>query len=523
MNLTPAPAPASTQTHDGRWSRTPLRVQLVAIVLALVAFALIVIGTGSVVALRDYLVTRIDTQLTTNMVRVSSDVGTFPCRRYRGQSASLPTDYLLGFTDATPCTWQFYDLNSYEVDSVPALPADPSQLRRLVGEPFTMASPNRHHRWRLLVAELPGEQFITVGEDMANVDSAVERLVWVEALVGVSVMATMAAMGFYVVRMSLRPLVQIEQTAKAIAGGDLTRRVPEMDARTELGQLSTSLNAMLAQIETAFLARAASEHRALRSEEKMRQFVADASHELRTPLTTIRGFAELYRQGAASDPGEVLRRIEDEAARMGLLVEDLLLLARLDQERPLSLAPVALADLMADAAAAAHAVAPDRPIDVDIEQRAQRLVVLGDEARLRQVIANLVTNAITHTLDGTPIALRLRADGMRHALLEVSDRGPGLTQEQADRVFERFYRVDKARTRKAARLPASPTGTAASVTTAQHSGSGLGLAIVAALVAAHHGTVTVTAAPGEGATFQVRLPLAPAALAGTVGAVLMSS
>ena len=162
------------------------------------------------------------------------------------------------------------------------------------------------------------------------------------------------------VRASLRPLVAIERTAGAIAGGDLTRRVPELDPRTELGQLSSALNTMLGQIEAAFLARKASEARAVRSEERMRQFVADASHELRTPLTTIRGFAELYRQGAAPDPADVLRRIEDEAARMGLLVEDLLMLARLDQERPIEMAPVVLSSVLADAAAAAHAVAPDR-------------------------------------------------------------------------------------------------------------------------------------------------------------------
>jgi two-component system OmpR family sensor kinase len=256
---------------------------------------------------------------------------------------------------------------------------------------------------------------------------------------------------------------------------------------------------MLAQIESAFRARAESEKRAVSSEERMRQFVADASHELRTPLTTIRGFAELYRHGAAPDPADVLRRIEDEAARMGLLVEDLLLLARLDVERPLRRAPVALTDLVTDAASAAHAVAPDRAIDMEIKHPTDRLVVLGDEARLRQVVGNLVSNALTHTPQGTQIALRLRADGDHHAVIEVADRGPGLTPEQAQRVFERFYRVDKARTRQAA---------SASSPRVPHSGAGLGLAIVAALVAGHDGTVEVDTAPGQGATFRVRLPLA---------------
>jgi two-component system OmpR family sensor kinase len=314
----------------------------------------------------------------------------------------------------------------------------------------------------------------------------------------------LALVGVWLVRKSLRPLAEIERTAAAIAGGDLTQRVPELDPRTELGQLSAALNMMLAQIEAAFQARAESEKRAVRSEERMREFVADASHELRTPLTTIRGFAELYRQGAARDPADVLRRIEDEAARMGLLVEDLLLLARLDRERPLRHAPVALTGIIVDAASAAHAVAPDRTIDLDIERPADGLVVLGDEARLRQVVGNLVSNALTHTPQGTSIALRLRADGDDHAIIEVADRGPGLTTEQTQRVFERFYRVDKARTRRAASTAGSSI---------PHSGAGLGLAIVAALVAGHDGTVEIDTAPGEGATFRVRLPLAAAATA----------
>jgi two-component system OmpR family sensor kinase len=258
----------------------------------------------------------------------------------------------------------------------------------------------------------------------------------------------------------------------------------------------------------------------------MRQFVADASHELRTPLTSIRGFAELYRQGAAVDKDEVVRRIEDEAARMGLLVEDLLLLARLDQERPLRIEPVHLIELINDTAAAARAVAPDRPIEVELGEGAGGLVVSGDQARLRQVVSNLVTNALTHTPPGTPVTLRLYAEGapppgavlppgvvpipgagpapgaapagdQRFAMIEVADRGPGLTPEQAEQVFERFYRVDKARTRRATGAPGLP-----------HSGAGLGLAIVAALVTAHQGSVDVVTAPGEGATFRVRLPLA---------------
>jgi two-component system OmpR family sensor kinase len=228
----------------------------------------------------------------------------------------------------------------------------------------------------------------------------------------------------------------------------------------------------------------------------MRQFVADASHELRTPLTTIRGFAELYRQGAAGsaeDGARLVRRIENEAARMGLLVEDLLLLARLDHERPIELAPVELPVLAADAVQAARATAPERTIELDVAPGAGNLVVLGDDARLRQVIGNLMTNALTHTPPAASITVRLQEGPGHTAELDVIDTGPGLSDAQAERVFERFYRADAARTRRAGGAP----------------GTGLGLAIVAAIVSAHRGNVDVHSERGRGATFRVRLPLVP--------------
>jgi two-component system OmpR family sensor kinase len=259
---------------------------------------------------------------------------------------------------------------------------------------------------------------------------------------------------------------------------------------------------MLAQIESAFSARAASEASARRSEDRMRRFVADASHELRTPLTTIRGFAELYRQGAARDQAELdrlMRRIEGQAARMGLLVEDLLLLARLDQQRPLDREPIDLLALAADAVHDARAVAPDREIELVLGGEdggdGSALVVLGDGQRLRQVLANLVDNVLTHTPAGSPVEVRVGAaplDGRPGAAVEVVDHGPGLTPEQTERVFERFYRADPARSRAAG-------------------GTGLGLSIVAALVAVHGGTVGVDSVPGRGARFRVLLPLAPGA------------
>jgi two-component system OmpR family sensor kinase len=231
----------------------------------------------------------------------------------------------------------------------------------------------------------------------------------------------------------------------------------------------------------------------------MRQFVADASHELRTPLTTIRGFAELYRQGAFATPDEaqrLVRRIEDEASRMGLLVEDLLLLARLDMARPLTMDRLELRVIGNDAVFAARAVAPDREITLALPEGTGPLEVDGDEARLRQVIGNLMTNALVHTPAGTPVTLRLRREP-GEAVIEIVDNGPGLSPEQVERVFERFYRADVARTRRADGALA-PSG----------SGTGLGLAIVAALVAAHRGVVEVDSVPGRGATFRVRLPLA---------------
>jgi two-component system OmpR family sensor kinase len=484
------------------WTPIPLRVRLVAASLALVLFALLVIGTCSAIALHSYLLGRVDSQVvatsrTFSLAAINRNIRVLVSPEvvfgYAGDGLDWPEPVHQNMTAA----------------DLPALP-DNAAIKAHLNEPYTVSSRNGNVRYRLLITEVRDQDkvaYLVVGVNQSNMDNAISRLVFIELLVGFAVLIVMGLASFWVVRMSLRPLAAIERTAGAIARGDLTQRVPELDRRTELGQLSVALNTMLSQIESAFSARAASERRAVRSEERMRQFVADASHELRTPLTTIRGFAELYRQGAAPDPAEVLRRIEDEAARMGLLVEDLLMLARLDQERPLELAPVALPVLLADAAAAAHAVAPERTIAVELAEPADRLVVAGDEARLRQVIGNLVTNALTHTPAGTPIALRLRIEEPDQVVIEVSDQGPGLAPEQAEHVFERFYRVDKARTRRASAVAPRSTGALA----APHSGAGLGLAIVAALVAAHNGTVEVQTAPGLGATFRIRLPLAPAA------------
>ena len=361
---------------------------------------------------------------------------------------------------------------------------------------------------------------LIVGTDLGNISATVGRLVGAELIVGLIILLILAMAIVAVVRANLRPLVDIEETAGEIADGHLNRRVPERDPRTEIGSLGRSLNIMLSQIETAFHAREESEAAAHHSEERMRRFVADAGHELRTPLTAIRGFAEYYRQRGGlvphwdrkapaapataggltpDDLDRIMQRVEKEAARMGLLVEDLLLLARLDQQRPLARQPIDLLSLAADAVHDARLLAPSRTIDLSVQPGAAFLIT-GDEPRLRQVIGNLMSNALTHTPDGTPIEVSIGSGTLDPRLpnsppavtLDVTDHGPGMTPEQAQRVFERFYRTDQARTRA--------TG-----------GSGLGLAIVNALVTAHGGVASVRTAPNKGATFRIALPLAPEA------------
>jgi two-component system OmpR family sensor kinase len=481
--------------------RIPLRVKLVAAVLALVAAALAVIGSVSAFEMRRYLLQRTDSELAETVDTVVS-LGPL---RLPGPSdpGQPPSGFYVAKADLLGNVKVIFRPYHISDADLPVVHVSAANVDQVVDKPFTVPAANGRWHWRVLVTEIPSNRILLiVAENLSNVESAVDRLVGTEILVGSLVLVLLAAVGVGIVRVSLQPLVEIEHTAAAIAAGDLTRRVPEDEPDTEVGRLARAFNAMLTQIEEAFRARTDSERLARRSEERMRQFVADASHELRTPLTSIRGFAELYRQGAARSPEEtanLLKRIEDEAQRMGLLVEDLLLLARLDQERPLQLAPVPLRVIATDAVAAARAVAPDRDVTLEVAPDAGPLVVSGDDARLRQVVGNLMTNALTHTPQGTPVVLRLCAeDGM--AVLEVADQGPGLPPEHAERVFERFYRLDKARTRQAAR--------AESGVARRHSGTGLGLAIVAALVAAQNGSVEVESIPGTGATFRVRLPLA---------------
>jgi two-component system OmpR family sensor kinase len=331
-------------------------------------------------------------------------------------------------------------------------------------------------------APQPGGGTLVVAVPLTEMRSTLGRLLAIEAFVTVGVALLAGLLAVWAVRMGLRPLETIGETAGAIAAGDLSRRVEPADDRTEIGKLGTSLNAMLAQIEAAFEERRASEAR-------LRRFVADASHELRTPLTSIRGYAELFRRGADTRPEDLatsMARIEAEAERMGVLVDDLLLLARLDQGRPLEREPVDVDRIVADAVDAAHAIEPEREIDVATSPDG---VVEGDPGRLRQVVDNLLENARVHTPPGTPTRVAVaRDDGT--VVLRVADEGPGMDPDVAARAFERFYRSDPARARA--------TG-----------GAGLGLSIVAAIVQAHGGTVQVVNG-GPGTTIEVRLPATPA-------------
>lgn len=337
-------------------------------------------------------------------------------------------------------------------------------------------------RFRVLAAGGPDDTVVLLGAPLGDVDESVRQLVVVEVGATVLVLALLGLVALWVLRLGVRPIRQMTLTATAIGAGDLSQRVPEAASRTEAGELGTALNAMLGRIEDAFAASTA-------SEERLRRFVADASHELRTPITTIRGYAELHRQGGLEDPdarASAMARTEQEAVRMGRLVEDLLLLARLDQGRPLDADPVDLGVLATDARDDAAVAHPDHPVALDVTPGC---TVVGDDHRLRQVVGNLVGNAISHTPPGTAVTVRVgpAADDATHVVLEVADAGPGMPAELAERAFERFARGDVARSRAAG-------------------STGLGLSIVQAIVAAHGGTVALTSVEGEGTAVRVMLP-----------------
>ncbi len=520
--------------------RTPLRVKMIAALLALVALALVAISAVGLAVFRNYQIDRANQQVTAlyqhqEMVLQSG--------HFQYPEVVVSNPYLIAVipsgTALAAVAAQTPGIPPGT--SLPDVPTSKSWFQANGSHMVNVNAVSGNDNWRVITQQFQvtlvyyGQSHIVnatliAGVDLGDINGTISQLARVDLLVSIVIIVALALVGVAIVQSSLRPLTDIQRTAQAIASGDLSRRVPDEDPRTEVGRLGRSLNAMLSQIESSFDAQSRSEAAARRSEERMRQFVADASHELRTPLTAMRGYAEYYRQrggisgepaAPAAEPGNlpalngtpargspghgggqldradldrIMQRVEQESARMGVLVEDMLLLARLDQQRPLEQRPVDLLTLAADAVQDARIIAPDRAIDLSVGS-ATAFLVLGDEVRLRQVIGNLMSNALNHTPDGTPISVRILA-GPRQpvpsVVLEVADQGPGISPEQAEHVFERFYRGDQARTRKAG-------------------GTGLGLAIVAALVAAHGGAVTLDTAPGQGATFRVTLPLAPEA------------
>jgi two-component system OmpR family sensor kinase len=372
------------------------------------------------------------------------------------------------------------DLNSTEITSY-LQSITPEQVIERGNQPFTIEAPQSD--FRVIAQRLPtGLGIVVVAQSFEDIDRTLLRLQGLFILIGLVMILFIALASRKVITVGLRPLATVEATAERIAEGDLTARLPDLKPNTEVGRLVNTLNMMLGRIEESFSAR-------VESESKLRRFVADASHELRTPITAIRGFAELHRQGAVTGEEktkELIGRIESESKRMGSLVEDLLLLARLDQSRQMKLEPVNLSKLVLDAVESARAAGPNHP--VNFNKSDEEIYALGDNDRIHQVVANLLANARTHTPAGTKIDVSVvqREDGVR---IRIADNGPGLSEKDQAQIFERFYRADPSRVRT------------------DGEGTGLGLSIVEAVMRAHAGQVSVESELDKGATFTLFFPL----------------
>ncbi len=364
----------------------------------------------------------------------------------------------------------------------------PSGLLSHPGRSRAIGAPNHEGPAFQVIAVPAGTETVVAAVSLTTQVNTLAHLFRLNFIVGTIVLVLLAAVAAMVLTRSLRPLRRIAATADAIVAGDLGARVPQTPRRSEIARVAVALNRMLSENEAAFAQRDATESR-------LRQFLADVSHELRTPLTSIRGYAELFRRGADARPDDlavVMRAIEDEAVRMSRLVDDLLLLAQLDDSRPLERHPFALDDVVEAAVEAARAVEPERPIGFELSERP--VLVEGDEGRLRQVVDNLLANVRRHTPAGSAAYVSLEvSDG--HAVLDVADSGPGVPESDREFVFDRFFRPDASRG-------------------SQLGGAGLGLAIVRSIVTAHRGQVSVRPARPHGAVFEIRLPLDGATLAG---------
>jgi two-component system, OmpR family, sensor kinase len=473
-----------------------LRGRLLAGVLVMTAVGLLAAGGGTYLALRSFLLGRVDQQLMASRAAVgrglrqstSSPIDTTTLDRVAPPIAFVEVRDAAGRVVATHAPSSLSGTSP-----APRLPAAlhpppasqtgvPSRAGALQ---FDAGAVSGGGRYRVLVSSLPAPGgVLVVAVSLDDVNSTLRRLLHVELLIAAGLLALLTFATFWLLRSGLRPLERISEVAGGIAQGDLDARVSPAEDRTEIGRLGLALNGMLERLEDAFARRD-------RSEAQLRRFVSSASHELRTPLTSIRGYAALLRRGAKDDP-ELLEtsisRIESEATRMGGLIDDLLLLARLDEQRPLVRASTDLALIAREAAEDARARDPERPITVDADRPVS---VIGDRQRLAQIVDNLLENAHVHTPAGTPVAIEVGVrDGM--GVVAVTDTGPGIDPEQAPHVFERFYR-------------GTPPGSGDSAPRTE--GSGLGLAIVRTIAEAHGGSATVSSRPGEGTRFEITLPL----------------
>jgi two-component system OmpR family sensor kinase len=468
-----------------------LRARLLVVLAVLSAAGLLIADVATYAALRSSLFNRVDSSLDSSARGIAGSLDQFD-RLGPGSGGPLRRiNFLAQFGVLTPGTYvEIRQRDRPPVRGTLARPGESAPSPRIPhdfgpaadGDPrrATVSAIGGGSRFRLLAESVPGaDSTLILGAPLHETDTTLNQLKWIEALVTLAVIASVLLFGLWLITASLRPLRRIEETAAAIGAGDLSRRVEPDGGTTEIGRLGGALNAMLGQIEDAFAERAASEAR-------LRRFISDASHELRTPVAAVSAYAELFDRGARDRPDDLARSmtgIQRETRRMDVLVSDLLLLARLDQGRPLEARPLDLAAVAAEAVDAARAMEPSRPLALEC---AAPVTVTGDPERLRQVVDNLLANVRAHTSPGTAATVRVRRQG-DDAVLEVEDRGPGLDAERAAHVFERFYRGDPSRSR-------------------DHGGAGLGLAIVAAIVQAHGGSVGLESMPGAGTTFRITLP-----------------
>ncbi len=467
-------------TGSGRLS---LRSRLLVLLIAVTAAFLLVMGAVSTFVLDKRLAGQFDGELLAAAQHKPQQIASNP-GDYVAVEVTFPPVAVQPLTGTGTATGEL-------VAAVRGMIATHNARHFLGGHPFGVPRMNGGPRLRAVGMMLHGggggtHAIMFVARPIDAITDQVRGIVLTELITGGALILLLAAGGRWLIGRGLAPLGQMAGTAQRITTqGDLTARMPDDDDSTEVGRLGGAINTMLDRIQQAFGAR-------LRSEQKVRQFAADASHELRTPLTTIRGYAELYRQGALG-PDQLpnaMRRIEQEAQRMSTLVAELLELARLDRTSSLDLAETDLAGLVRDAAADASAVEPDRPVQAETPAR---LIAMVDEARIRQVLANLLGNVREHTPPGTPVAVRL-APVRGGAVLEVADAGPGMSELDAAQAFDRFHRgVDRA---------GGADGGAPG-------GSGLGLSIVQAIAGAHGGQAVLESWPGQGTRVRIFLPTAP--------------